>query len=98
MLHTIPISSGDFSFHCKEITSAIKTACEYIEEEFPSLDQKISSTKAKNISEIKEQKTFLKDKFKRLVFYQSFLLLIISIISYATSAVFLFSVFTLIES
>lgn len=65
MWNNIPISSDDLSYHCKEITSAIKTACEYIEEELPSLDEKIASaeSKTKNIFDTKNEKT--KDVFER---------------------------------
>lgn len=60
---TIPVE--DIPYHCEDIASAIKEACEDIEHELPSLDEKLEAaeSKASNLSDIQEEKA--KDTFDR---------------------------------
>lgn len=61
----IPIPVEDIPYRCEDIVSAIKEACENIERELPSLDEKLDAaeSKASNVSDIQEEKA--KDTFDR---------------------------------
>ncbi len=63
--HDAPIPVEQIPYRCQEIVSAIKEACEDIEHELPSLDEKLEAaeSKASNLSDIQEEKA--KDTFDR---------------------------------